>query len=136
MKLYLDKKTILGCREHSGGETPFLTRYTLARFGRFGKLCLHVFHRSDMGDVAHDHPWSFVSLILWGGYWEHTPDGKRRRKIPGMILVRPATWVHWTENCGKVCISLLWMSDYHREWGFYTPDGWVHWREFFKQEGC
>lgn len=28
---------------------------------------IHIFRESDWGRDLHDHPWSFVSLILWGG---------------------------------------------------------------------
>jgi hypothetical protein len=37
-----------------------------------GGVKLHQFLRSDDDRDLHDHPWSFVSLILRGGYWEHT----------------------------------------------------------------
>jgi hypothetical protein len=33
---------------------------------------LHHILRSDEDRDLHDHPWSFLSVILWGGYWEHT----------------------------------------------------------------
>ena len=49
--------------------TPLMTRYKLL-LTRWGNLYLHVFHRSDEDRELHDHPWGFVSLILWGGYYE------------------------------------------------------------------
>jgi hypothetical protein len=42
-------------------------------------VMLHQFHRPDEDRCAHDHPWAFLSLILWGGYWEEVtldPFGK------------------------------------------------------------
>lgn len=36
------------------------------------KLLLHIFYRSDEGKCLHDHRWPFITMILWGGYWEVT----------------------------------------------------------------
>lgn len=70
------KKIIYGCEGRGDADTPYLTRWTLLQ-GRWGQVCLHKFHRSDH-DVMHDHPWAFVSLILWRGYVEETPRGEWR----------------------------------------------------------
>lgn len=66
------KKIIYGCEERGDAHKPYLTRYTLIDTKHF-QLCLHVFHRSDADD-HHDHPWNFISLILWRGYFEETPE--------------------------------------------------------------
>lgn len=49
-------------------DDPYLTRWTLFSC-RWFQIMLHKFHRSDNAAV-HDHPWSFVSLVLWRGYFE------------------------------------------------------------------
>lgn len=130
----MKKKIIYGCESRGDGHLPYLTRYTLLTT-RCGRLYLHVFHRSDH-DVMHDHPFWFVSLLLWRGYIEETPRG-RRRKWAGMILFRPARWVHRVElPSGRPAVSLVWAGPLVREWGFHTPAGWEHWRAYFERLGC
>ena len=46
--------------------------------------------------TLHDHPWSWGAIILKGGYWEHTPQGKFWRG-PGHIRFRTAKDLHWLE---------------------------------------
>lgn len=36
---------------------------------------LHRFFKSDPHDL-HDHPLSFITVILYGGYWEFIIEGK------------------------------------------------------------
>jgi len=81
---------------------PLFTRYFLIRTP-FVALYVHHFHRSDNDRHVHDHPWSFFTLLLSGGYWEHIPkfaeqpDGPQVRVLRsrGSILWRPAEWRHW-----------------------------------------
>lgn len=116
----------------------YLTRWTLLgkRFSsHWGKLFLHCFRRSDR-DTYHDHPWPFTSVILKGGYWEHTiaKDGSDHRRwySPGRILRRPAKWRHWVEiPTGQWCWTLVWAGVKERSWGFWpTPTTYIPWRDF------
>jgi hypothetical protein len=128
------RKTIYGCEARGDGQSAYLTRYTLIDRPAW-QLCVHVFHRSDADDL-HDHPWPFVSLILWRGYREQTPD-RIRRRWPGSLAFRPARWVHRVELLGgKPAITLVWMGKRCREWGFFTRAGWVQWRRYFTEKGC
>jgi len=114
---------------------PYLSRFDLARWRGF-VLRLHYFHRSDEDPEMHDHPWSFISLILVRGYIEETAKGYRR-KYPGMILWRPASWAHRVIlPKGRQSLSLVLTFPGRREWGFYTKDGWMHWKKFLKAKGC
>ena len=36
------------------------------------RVYLHRFYTGDNVRDLHDHPWNFRSIILWGGYWEHS----------------------------------------------------------------
>jgi len=128
------KQIIYGCESRGDGDSPYLTRYASPRLGPF-RVCLHVFHRSD-ADELHDHPWGFASLLLWRGYVEQTPQG-RKRKWPGMILFRRATHSHRVELIdGKRAVSLVVMGPRRREWGFFTPQGWQQWKAYFLDKGC
>lgn len=70
MKL-LAKKIIFGCEARGDGASPYLTRITLPWPKRWGSCYLHIFHRSDNEDALHDHPWDFVTFVIWGWYREH-----------------------------------------------------------------
>jgi hypothetical protein len=116
------------------GVPTYLTRWTLlgARFGseRRRKLFLHCFYRGDFEPYFHDHPWPFWSLVLWGGYWEHTATG-RRWYGPLSLLRRPAHWAHRVElPPNQRCWTLVWAGRKERSWGFLCPGrGWIPWRE-------
>lgn len=128
------KQVIRGCEARGDGDRDYMTRYAFPRLGVF-RVCLHIFHRSD-ADELHDHPWPFLSVILWRGYVEVTPTG-RQRKWPGMILFRSATHRHRVELIdGKKAITLVIMGKRIREWGFFTPQGWQRFTEYFREKGC
>jgi hypothetical protein len=48
-----------------------------------GGVKLHHILRSDDDRDLHDHPWSFLSIVLKGGYWEHTPTDCPSRPLDG-----------------------------------------------------
>jgi hypothetical protein len=81
--------------ERGLGMAPLLFRYFLIRSKYFG-LYLHRLCRSDEDRALHDHPWTFISIILTAGYIEHTPTGAKQYR-PGAILYRPALWQHRLE---------------------------------------
>jgi hypothetical protein len=134
---------------------PYMTRWVLS--GQSGEgtgraVYVHKFHRSDRDDM-HDHPWPFVSVILWGGYWEKTPDyqngwkngdgpTKMRWYAPGRILVRPARWIHSVIiPDGSTATTLIFRGVKERSWGFYCPRvGYLPWRMYANNEkhghGC
>lgn len=148
------KQIIYGCESRGDAQSPYLTRYAFPRLGPV-RPALHIFHRSD-ADELHDHPWPFVSIILWRGYIEETPtqhksDGdlglvdfekrhhftKRKRVWSGMILFRPATHVHRVELVDeKPAVTLVFFGVRCRSWGFFTRRGWQVFSDYFKERGC
>jgi hypothetical protein len=77
---------------------PYLTRYYIFLKKRKWfpfNVFLHHFHKNDQDDL-HDHPWPYCSVILKGGYWERTPDGRFWRP-PGHIRFRSAKSLHRLE---------------------------------------
>lgn len=115
------------------GLGKYLTRWTLwgKRFEGSHRLFLHLFHRGDAEPYNHNHPWAFWSLILWGGYWEVTADGRRRWYGPGSLLKRPAKWEHRVVlPAGAKCLTLVWTGPKEQTWGFICPGrGWIPWRQ-------
>jgi hypothetical protein len=66
----MKKKIIYGCEARGDESSPYLIRYSLFECKYF-QICLHVFLRSDHQE-HHDHPWNFLSIVLWRGYFEET----------------------------------------------------------------
>ena len=113
----------------------YLTRWYFLR-GKWGSVMLHFFHRSDEDRGLHDHPWSFITLILWRGYHEVTPQG-RKRKWPGMILFRRAEWRHRVELINeKPAVTLVLHFRRRRKWGYVTKEGWIEHGEWWNNQGC
>lgn len=88
---------------------------------------LHKILKSD-DPVFHDHPWGYMTIVLKGGYWEHTPifnaEGVKFAEFqtwrgPGSIICRGANEYHWLElDEGKPATTLFFMGPQKREWGF------------------
>lgn len=125
---------INGCEAAGLRDSLYLWRLRVFDTNWFG-IYLHVFHRSDLDDM-HDHPWNFMSVILWNGYTEVTPTGESYYGV-GSVLFRPAAHTHKVvidEN--RKPITLVIRFKYIREWGFYAKTGWKQWQEYFKEMGC
>lgn len=101
---------------------------------------LHRFLRSDLAPL-HDHPWWFLSFILWGGYTEYlarnpseTAYPKKIRRWPFSVAFRRATDRHRVDigdrkNVWTLCLT----GPRRREWAFYPMTKWhepirVPWR--------
>ena len=108
-------------------------------------VTLHKIVRSD-DPIMHDHPWSYMTVVLKGGYWEHTPifnnEGKMFAEFqtwrgPGSIIKRGAGEYHWLELDESVgpATTLFFMGRQQREWGFLvqTKKGlhrWIKWTDY------
>lgn len=132
-------RVVFGCKSRGDAEIAYMTRYYLLKC-RWFKVILHVFHRSDY-DVMHDHPWWFWSLVLWGGYYEDTPRG-RKWYSPGRLLWRPMRTIHRvvlreTSRGPRRAVTLLVTGRTQRQWYFYPPgQARVPWLSYFRRLGC
>lgn len=126
--------------------TPYLIRYFLYKPKTKGKGRIYIHHimRSDYDRALHDHPWSFKSVLLWGGYREHTTyTDMEYRPVRGKwkptffnassdealhcdfnapcVLLRPAAWRHRLDlRDNKPVWSLVFTGPKERSWGFWT----------------
>ncbi len=91
------------------------TRYTLFRSPWF-IVYLHRLKAQTAHPECHDHPWSFVAFLLWGGYSEFH-DGVWVWRRPGSVLWRPAEWSHNVVT-RDVSWSVIVTGRKKREWGF------------------
>ncbi len=110
----------------------YLIRWTLFTCPLFS-IKFHKILVSDY-DCMHDHPWAFITLLLKGGYVEHTPTGSKIYH-PGRLLYRPAKYVHRLE-IHQPCYTLVVTFRKVRSWGFITKRGWVPWRQYTANSSC
>ena len=137
--------------------SPYLLRRTVVETPWFAVLH-HTFLRSDADRCCHDHPWSFASLILSGGYYEESEDASGARSVawrgPGALLFRKATHRHrvilpnavglptGAEPAGPdrsqtlPSTSLVVRLAKSREWGFWTREGWRKWTDFIGRKNA
>lgn len=116
---------------------PYLKRWWIIPRNRFFNIYLHHFLHSDEDRALHDHPWWNVSLILVGGYAEHTIAAggvnHRRRFVAGELRLRGARTAHRVELDNGPCWTLFVTGPVIREWGFHCVRGWRHWKDFVDQ---
>lgn len=123
----------------------YLLRWWLLPYNRTGYAArVHQLVSSDRGRDLHNHPWPYATIILRGGYFEHTPGGRwdaptvRRWYGPGSVLVRPADSFHrlelWRRPDGteEPCWTLFLTGPKRRDaaaghscWGFMVDDVFV-----------
>jgi hypothetical protein len=66
------------------------------------RLYLHKFYLGDRDRHLHDHPWAFRSLILWGGYFEHSFNPEWMR-IKAKYKNDPVGLAALIEECDELC---------------------------------
>lgn len=125
----------------------YMNRWWLLPYNRTGlAVRVHEILSSDRERDLHNHPWAYTSIVLRGGYFEHTlrefpgraPVPIRRWYGPGSVLVRPANSFHrlelWKRPDGteEPCISLFITGPKRRDtapehscWGFLVDDVYV-----------
>jgi hypothetical protein len=94
----------------------------------FFRIHLHHILRSDQ-DGLHDHPWNFVSVVLFNGYLEETPRGKKRIRA-GSVVRHRSTDAHRL-TLEKPAWTLVFCLGRKRTWGFFTEAGWVPFTKYF-----
>lgn len=117
-----------------GNNGPYLTVYTLLRLGTVS-ICIHHFYRGDEERDCHDHPFSFLSVILRGRYREHRYDGTWTDRGVLSIVFRSALHRHRIELLRMPCWTLCVKRSVGREWGFWPDRGFVPWREYIRSKG-
>ena len=113
-------------------DEPYLERYYLFLKDRQRfpfNVFLHKFLKSDPDDL-HDHPWPYATLILKGGYWETTPEGRFWRS-PGHFRICKANSLHRIELDPSVeCWTVFMPGPKQREWGFIKNGTWTQWEQY------
>lgn len=122
-------KLIREIKDQSGGLV--FRRWLLLRTPWFDVFVHGMYDpRGDRDAHCHDHPWSFLRVILWGGYteWLQTPPNTRYvYRCPGNISVMPAAGKYHRvlRLLEETSYSLVFASRKRREWGYWTSEGWI-----------
>jgi hypothetical protein len=117
----------------------YLRRWWAIPRNDFANVYVHLFLASDDDRALHDHPWASTSVVLTGGYFEHTHEGRFWR-APGDVITRKASDAHRIEllQVGAAlvpAISIFMTGPVERAWGFHCPEGWVGYEDF-ALSGC
>ena len=98
-------------------------------------IYIHKFLKGDPDDV-HDHPWSYATFILAGGYYEWVPVfntlGEKINEIrhwrgPGHFRIcRPDSYHRVELKSGVTAWTLFMPGPHKRQWGFLVDNKWIH----------
>lgn len=116
---------------------PYMLRWWLIPRNRWLNVYLHNVRRDDDDRALHDHPWCSLSLMLDGSLGEvwRDRDGQDwlRQMRPGAVVWRGSRFAHrlfLPPSGAGYAWTLFLTGPVVREWGFYCPAGWRHWRDF------
>lgn len=115
-----------------------MVRWALIPENPLCTVLVHRFTGSDPAPDPHDHPWGFLTIVLWGRYTEYC-----RYEYHGVPFLMPRiVWgIHFrsAEHAHRVELNpdqrrpvwtLVITGPRRRKWGFYTAEGWVHWKKY------
>ena len=113
-------------------ECPYMTRWVLD-LGWFA-IRLHHWVASDDQRNPHDHPFWYITFILWGGYQDKSPSGDTRMHV-GKVACRRASHQHTVLVDRGGCWSLLLTGPETREWGFWVGGKFRRRNKYFFEHG-
>jgi hypothetical protein len=106
-------------------EVNYLDRWRILETP-WGSIFLHRIGTPDSRPTLHDHPWSFVSIVLAGGYLErrlnlHTRQVEARRVRRVNVMRRDDSHAITALEGGRPCWTLLLVGARRRKWGYLRP---------------
>jgi hypothetical protein len=137
-------------------ECPMMLRWSIWLPGPkktpWFKVLIHYFPPNVSDRDPHDHPRSFLTLILRGGYlnteWvKFDPpldlgNGESQEWVPemewvgaGAIRFRRADHTHIVETTESGAWTLVIMGPERRPWGFLRGNNWLPWKKYVDQFG-
>lgn len=110
--------------------SEYITRLHVVKTPWFA-ICVHWFHKPDPEPFEHDHPVTFLSLVLEGAYAEIRNGNLRTRNLFNFIRASSKDHHRIVWVAPHTCTLCL-MGPKRREWGFHMPNGWVVWKDYYK----
>lgn len=95
-----------------------MNRKSLLSLGRF-KVRIHKFSNKDKSGKLHNHPFSYISIVLSGGYTEELKDGVITHQPTGAVIIRKSNTPHRIISCLENTKTLI-ITFYNKtnEWNF------------------
>jgi hypothetical protein len=122
----------------------YLRRYYITPRKWPYKVMLHYIRKPDNDRDPHDHPWSFLTLILWGGYLElvFKTEDQLRGKVPMIsrllrvgFVWRRAEHIHQIHSLLKPTWTLVFAGRGRRVWGFWNSFAeFIPWTSYLRRE--
>jgi hypothetical protein len=116
-------------------DSEYITRLHVLKTPWFA-ICLHWINKPDPEPYLHDHPVTFLSIILSGGY---TEQRSINGQAPTLVTHRWFNFIsatpydsHTITEVRPNTLTLALMGPKTREWGFHIPGNWVHWKEYYR----
>lgn len=107
-------------------EKDYLWRLRVIQTPLFG-IYLHKLCGPDSRSCLHNHPWSFVSFVLRGGYTEYVPGGysyAMPRQVSRVNVKRFNNSFHWIDSLWRTPTwTLVFVGRRKRIWGYREIDG-------------
>lgn len=123
--------------------TEYILRLHLIKTPWFA-ICVHWLNKPDPDPHLHDHPVSFLSLILRGGYTETRADepsyGDDYYGFQYRWVNRWWNFIHYATrhritHVEPGTVTLCFMGPKAQEWGFFVPGrGKVSWKEYYSAD--
>lgn len=117
-------------------DSQYLTRLHVWKTPWFA-IDVHWIHKPDPEPYLHDHPVTFLSIILRGGYTEIRGE----REANGLFNYRTHNWFnfiraskddrHTIIAVKPGTVTLCFMGPKTREWGFHNGKTWLHWKAYY-----
>ncbi len=115
-------------------DSEYITRLHVLKTPFFA-VCVHWILKPDPEPWLHDHPVTFLSIILRGGYSE------KRQWMWFEPVVRTHRWFNWIRadkrdkhtivDVKPNTLTLCLMGPKTRTWGFHTEAGWIDWQTYY-----
>lgn len=127
------KRFILKLNERLGlPSCPYVIRWRLET--PWFSIRLHHWLAPDDDRAKHDHPWSFTTFVLKGGYTDSSPDGDDHLRAPA-IRHRKATHQHTVFPDPGGCWTVIVTGPKIRNWGFWVKGKFVKMNKYFLTYG-
>jgi hypothetical protein len=117
-------------------ECPYLHRWVFVAFGF--AIRVHHWIRSDDKRFKHNHPWSYLTFVLKGGYTDvFDAYGEERRQTlkTFSLAYRPKTHTHYVEVPKGGCWTVLLTPPPSQKWGFFVNGVFRRPIKFFRRYG-
>jgi hypothetical protein len=139
----------MGSADRIGSDNLYMQRWLIELGPRRRSFRLHIIHAPDSDNCLHDHPWSFKSIIVKGGYDEEVPapdstlreaqQGYPRRVVnvvrPFRFRSMPLNYKHRIVRLHKkISITIAYAGPLSQDWGFWTRHGKIFWWEFVEKD--